>query len=356
MKKSSISKPKETSAVIAAPLINDIRRLINETRSAVAVAVNAGLTILYWKIGQRVNNEILKNKRAEYGVQIVSAVSRQLEQEYGEGFKEKNLHRMLQFSESFPKEQIVVTLSRQLSWSHFVAILPVHERLARDFYAEMCRVERWSVRTLRKKIDSMVFERTALSRKPEKVVEIELKNLREEDKLTPDLVFRDPYFLNFLGLKGAYQEKDIEAAILREMEAFILELGTGFTFVARQKRVIVGGEDFYLDLLFYHRDLQRLVAIELKLDAFKPAYKGQMELYLKWLDKYERKNDEHQPIGLILCAGKNHETIELLDLDKSGIKVASYLTKALPRKMLESKLREAIKRARMQFEMKELDK
>jgi hypothetical protein len=139
------------------------------------------------------------------------------------------------------------------------------------------------------------------------------------------------------------------------MEAFILELGTGFAFLERQKRITVDGNDFYLDLLFYHRQLQRLIAIELKLGEFKPEHKGQMELYLKWLDKYERKKDEHSPLGLILCAGKKHETIELLDLEKSGIKVASYLTKLLPKKMLEQKLHEAIKRARIQLEMKELE-
>jgi predicted nuclease of restriction endonuclease-like (RecB) superfamily len=315
-------KTKSVVVAHAIPLVNDIRRLIVETRLAVAVTVNAGLTMLYWKVGKRINSEILNNKRAEYGEEIVQTLSAQLVPEYGEGFGSRNLFRMIKFSTAFPNQQIVTTLSALLSWSHFVEIIQYEDSLKRDFYAEMCRIERWSVRTLRKKIGSMLFERTGLSRKPAKLAEIELKQLREEDKLTPDLVFRDPYFLDFLGLKGAYQEKDVETAILREMEAFILELGAGFTFIARQKRITVGGEDFYLDLLFYHRDLQRLVAIELKLDTFKPAYKGQMELYLKWLDKYERKKDEHQPIGLILCAGKNHETIELLDLEKSGIKVA----------------------------------
>jgi len=253
--------------------------------------------------------------------------------------------------EVFPDEKIVSALLRQLTWSHFVSVIYLDDSLKRDFYVEMCRIERWSTRTLQKKIDSLLFERTALSRKPAKLAEIEIKQLREEDKLTPDLVFRDPYFLDFLGLKGAYQEKDIEAAILREMEAFMLELGMGFAFLERQKRIIVDGNDFYLDLLFYHRQLQRLIAIELKLGEFKPEHKGQMELYLKWLDKYERKKDEHSPLGLILCAGKKHETIELLDLEKSGIKVAAYFTKALPKKILEQKLHEAIKHARARFDL-----
>jgi len=195
----------------------------------------------------------------------------------------------------------------------------------------------------------MLFERTALSKKPEKLARLELTKLRKEDKLTPDLVFRDPYLLDFLGLKGVYQEKDLEAAILRELEAFIMELGIGFTFVERQKRMVIDGEDFCLDLLFYHRSLRRLVAIELKLGSFKPDFKGQMELYLRWLDKYERKPEEEHPLGLILCAGKSDERIELLELSKSGIRVAQYLTALPPRDVLERKLHETIRLMRERF-------
>lgn len=204
------------ASAISTQLLGDIRQLIEETRASVAVAVNAGLTRLYWRIGERIRREILKGARAEYGTEIVATVSRQFEAEYGRGFAEKNVRRMVQFAEAFPNERIVVTLSRQLGWSHFVAILPLKDGLQRDFYAEMCRVERWSVRTLRRKIASMLYERTALSRKPAELAKLELRALREEDRMTPDLVFRDPYLLDFLGLKGAYQEKDLEAAILRE--------------------------------------------------------------------------------------------------------------------------------------------
>jgi predicted nuclease of restriction endonuclease-like (RecB) superfamily len=214
---------------------------------------------------------------------------------------------MIQFAEAFPDELIVVTLSRELGWSHFVAIIPLDNDLKRDSYSEMCRIERWSVRTLRQKISGMLFERTALSRKPVELAKQELMQLREEDKLTPDLVFRDPYFLHFLGLKDTYSEKDLETAILRELESFILELGAGFSFVARQKRITVGDEDYYLDLLFYHRKLRRLVAIDLKLGKFQAADKGQMELYLRWLEKYEQQPEEDSPIGLILCADKSEE-------------------------------------------------
>jgi predicted nuclease of restriction endonuclease-like (RecB) superfamily len=237
-----------------------------------------------------------------------------------------------------------------LSWSHFVEIIPLKDDLQRNFYAEMCRIERWSVRTLREKISGMLFERTAISKKPEDLVKQEIAALRDEDKLTPDLVFRDPYFLDFLGLKDSYSEKDLETAILREMEGFILELGAGFSFVARQKRITVDDEDYYLDLLFFHRKLKRLIAIELKLGKFRAAYKGQMELYLRWLEKYEREPGEKSPLGLILCAGKASEQIELLQLDESGIKVAEYMTELPKRELLEQKLHKAVKTARKRLE------
>lgn len=330
--------------------IAEIRQLIEAVRSRVGTYVNIELTMMYWQVGNRIRREILKDKRAEYGAQIVSTLSAQLAADYGEGFGRRNLFRMIKFAESFPDEQIVSTLSTQLTWSHFLEIIPVEDSLKRDFYAEMCRLERWSVRTLRKKIGSMMFERTAIAKKPNKVIKMELESLRNHDKLTPDLVFRDPYFLDFLGLKGAFQEKDLESAILREIESFIMELGVGFTFMERQKRVIVDGEDFYLDLLFYHRSLQRLVAIELKLEKFKPDFKGQMELYLKWLDKYERKAGERHPIGLILCAGKSDEQIKLLELGKSGIRVAEYITKLMPKEVLRKKFHESIRHARALLE------
>lgn len=330
----------------AGKLLIDIRALVDSARGQVAQAVNAGLVRLYWSVGRRIRQDILKETRAAYGEHILPTLSAKLVPAYGEGFSARNLARMIQFAERFPKKDIVATLSQQLGWSHFVELISMADPLKRDFYAEMCRLERWSVRVLREKIGGMLYERTALSKKPAKLAAIELKKLRDEDRLTPDLVFRDPYFLDFLGLKGAYQEKDLEAAILREMESFILELGVGFTFVARQKRMQVGGNDYYLDLLFYHRKLRRLVAIELKLDKFKPEFKGQMELYLRWLEKHEQEPDEAPPIGLILCAVKNHEEVELLQLDKSGIRVAEYMTELPPRKVLEKKLHDAIRLAR----------
>jgi predicted nuclease of restriction endonuclease-like (RecB) superfamily len=270
--------------------------------------------------------------------------------EFGEGFGTRNLFRMVRFAEVFPDEPIVVTLSRQLSWSHFVEIIPFDDPLKRDFYAEMCRLERWSVRTLRDKIGGMLFERTALSRKPAELARQELAALREEDRLTPDLVFRDPYFLDFLGLADTYSEKDLEQAILRELENVVLELGAGFAFVARQKRMVIGRKDYYLDLLFYHRILRRLVAVELKLEPFEAGHKGQMELYLRWLEKHEQQPGEETPLGLILCADKDDEHVELLQLDRSGIRVASYLTDLPPRQLLQQKLHDAVRQARARLE------
>ena len=343
---------KSDNKSISGDLISDIRSIIKTARHNVAVTVNAGLTLLYWQIGNRIRQDILKEKRADYGEKIISTLSIQLVKEFGNGFSRPNLFRMVRFAEVFPDGKIVSTLSRQLSWSHFVEIIPFKDDLQRDFYAEMCRIERWSVRTLRKKIDGMLYERTAISKKPEKLIEKDLAALREEDRLTPDLVFRDPYFLDFLGLKDTYSEKDLETAILREMESFILELGAGFSFVARQKRITVDNEDYYLDLLFFHRKIKRLIAIELKLGKFKAAHKAQMELYLRWLEKYEKEPGEQTPLGLILCAGKTSEQIELLQLDKSGIKVAEYMTELPNRELLEQKLHKAVKLARKRLEAK----
>jgi len=323
-------------------LYTEIRSLIETARGQVAQAVNSGLVLMYWQIGMLIRKNVLGEERAEYGKQIISTLSRQLIQEFGSGFSEKSLRRMIQFAEVFPDQKIVASLMRQLSWTHFLEIIPLNNPLQRDFYAEMCRIERWSVRTLREKISGMLYERTAISKKPAKLIKQELKSLHKEDTLTPDLVFRDPYFLNFLGLKDTYSEQDLESAILREIEAFILEFGTGFSFMDRQKRITIDGEDYYIDLLFFHRTLHRLVAIELKLDKFKAADKGQMELYLRWLEKYEQKTGEETPIGLILCAGKSSEHIELLQLQKSGIRVAEYMTELPPRKILEKKLHQAI--------------
>jgi predicted nuclease of restriction endonuclease-like (RecB) superfamily len=341
--------PEETNNDVLS-LYSDITSIIETARAKVAVAVNRELVLLYWQIGKRTKDEILGGRRADYGKKILVTLSRQLAARYGQGYSEKNLRRMIQFAEAFPDQEIVVTLSRQLTWSHFIALIPLTRPLQMEFYTEMCRLEGWDVRTLRMKIDSMLFERSAISKKPERLIKKELAELKKNNKLTPDLVFRNPYFLNFLGLDANYSESDLENAILREMEKFLLELGCGFTFVARQKRMIIDGEDHYLDLLFYHRKMKRFVAIELKIGKFKAEYKGQMELYLRWLEKNDIEEDEEAPLGLILCAEGSRETIEYLQLGRSGIHVAEYLTELPPKELLENKLRQAIINARTQLE------
>ncbi len=327
-------------------LLTDIRQLIESARRQTARAVNSALVGMYWHIGGRIREDVLANDRGEYGKQIVATLSRQLTAEYGRGFTRSSLSRMMRLAEVFPDKRIVAALSQQLAWSHFVEIIPIDDSLKREFYAEMCRVERWSVRTLRHKIGHLLYERTAIAKKPADLIEQDLADLRDEDRMTPDLVFRDPYFLDFLGLTGQYRERDIEQAILRELETFILELGTDFAFVARQKRISVDSEDYYLDLLFYHRRLRRLVAIDLKLGKFQAADKGQMELYLRWLEKHDVQTGEEPPIGLILCADKSTEHVELLRLEQSGIRVAQYLTELPSKEFLEQKLHQSILLAR----------
>ena len=346
------SKPATAGVETAVPptLLTDLRALISTTRQRVAQGINSALVLLYWQIGQRIRTDILEEKRAGYGEQIFYALSRKLTLEFGRGFSQANLFHMVRFAEVFPDAEIVQPLSAKLSWTHLRRIIYLDDPLKREFYTEMCRVEGWNTRTLHQKIQSMLYERTALSKKPDQLIAAELQQLREEDKLTPDLVFRDPYLLDFLGLQDTFAEKDLEAAILREIEAFILELGVGFCFVARQKRMQIDGRDYFLDLLFYHRKLSRLVAIELKVGDFEAADKGQMELYLGWLKRYETEPDEATPLGMILCAGKNAEHVELLDLGKSGIHLASYLTKLLPKEQLERKLHEAVRLARQRLQ------
>lgn len=328
-----------------ASLLTDLRSLVQAARQRIATAAFSTQTLLCWHLGRRLDREHLVGGRAAYGKQILVTASRELTADYGRGFSYAELARMIQFSQAFPNEEIVVTLSRQLSWSHFHALLPIKNPLARDFYAEMCRLERWDVRTLRQKIGGMLFQRTALSKRPEAVIAAGIDDLRD-GRINPDTVFRDPYLLDLLGLDGAYSERDLESAILREIEGVLLELGAGFTFVARQKRMTVGKDDFHLDLLFFHRHLRRLIAVELKLESFQPAHVGQMELYLRWLDKNERAPGEEAPIGLILCADADAEQVELLQLDAKSIRVSEYLTALPPLALLRERLHRAIENAR----------
>ncbi|WP_323001898.1 PDDEXK nuclease domain-containing protein [Denitromonas sp.] len=333
-----------TSPTDHAALLADIRQLIDSARQRVALAVNAELTLLYWQVGRRVRAEV--GERAAYGQEVVKALAIRLATEYGRGWSEKQLRHCLRVAEIFPDEANLSALRRELSWTHIKALIYVDDVLKRNFYIEMCRLERWSSRQMQARMNSMLYERSAISKKPEETIRHELALLRQTQTPSPDLLLKDPYVLDFLGLNDRYLEKDLEDAILRDMEQFLLELGAGFSFVARQKRLTIDNDDFYLDLLFYNRKLRRLVAIDLKLGDFKAEDKGQMELYLRWLARHEQEPQEAPPIGIILCAGKKHEQIELLELDKAGIHVAEYLTVLPPREALQARLHQAIANAR----------
>ncbi len=327
-------------------LFTDISQLIEQSKTNIAISVNAELTMLYWQVGKRINENILKSDKPEYGKQIVSSISERLTTEYGKGWGQRHLYSCIKVYTVFPDFEILHALRTKLTWTHLRLIINVEDELKREFYIEMCKLEKWSSRQLQERIQSMLYERTAISKKPDATIKQELELLKNEQKLSSDLIFRDPYFLDFLGLKDTYSEKDLETSIVAELQRFIIELGNDFAFLARQKRITIDNRDYYIDLLFFHRRLKCLVAIDLKIGEFEAAYKGQMELYLRYLEKYETVEDENTPIGLILCTGKNEEHIELLQLDKSNIKVADYLTLLPSKELLQQKLHKAVEIAR----------
>lgn len=316
-------------------LVQEIRSLVDQGKKQVTQAVNASIAFTYWHIGNLINKDILNHQRAEYGKQVIEGIAQELVKDYGKSFEVKNLRRMMQFADVFPDIEIVAPLVRQLSWSHFLIIIPIKDEQKRQYYLEKSAQEGWSKRMLRAQIEKKAYERNEIANLKYELTETGLKDN-----------FKDPYVLEFLGLKDGYLENDLESAIIKELEHFILELGKGFAFLERQKRMIIDGEDFYLDLLFYHRKLRRLVAIELKLGKFKAAYKGQMELYLRWLDQNEKQDHENTPIGLILCAEAGAEQVELLNMPKDGIMVAEYWTDLPPKKLIEEKLHQAILEAK----------
>jgi predicted nuclease of restriction endonuclease-like (RecB) superfamily len=353
-----MSNTKQSPALTESPsykkLFEDIVQLIKQGRQRVATEVNSTTVLLYWSIGKRINDEVLQDKRAEYGEQVIHLMSHQLTLDFGKGYSRSGLFRMVRFAKFFPEAQIVATLSRQLSWSHVILLCQMEDELPRNFYMQMACIENWDVRTLRKKKGTMLFERTVISKQPEEVIRNELEKLAETQQLTPEMVFRDPCFLDFMGLPQKYSEFDLEDAILDHILEFIQEIGTDFCLVARQKRMSTKNTDRYLDLLFFHRGMRRLVAVELKLDRFEPEHKGQMEWYLRWLDKNERKPGEEKPLGIILCASKDQEDVEYLELDQAGIHVAQYFTELPSKTMMEEKLHAAITMAKQNHEIKRL--
>jgi predicted nuclease of restriction endonuclease-like (RecB) superfamily len=337
-------------------LYTDVCNIIDGTRARVATYMNTEVCMTNWNVGKRIKEDVLYNQRAEYGKQIVKKLANRLTERYGNGWGEKKLRHCLRAAETFSENEIVYAARRQFTWTHIKTLTYVKDELARSFYMEMCRIEHWDTRTLEEKIDSQLYERTAISRKPEETIRQELAQIKENNKLLPDLIFRSSYFLDMLGLPDTFTERDLESAIISQIQQFIKELGTDFAFLDRQKRITVDAVDYYIDLLFYHRGLRRLVAIDLKLGKFKPEHEGQMLLYLRYLNKNERKEGEESPIGLILCSEGNTEHIEYLMLDEdSPIKVAQYYTQLPDKKLLSEKLRRAIAIAREHYAEQQLD-
>ena len=332
-------------------LYGDVCQIIDGARGRIATYVNTEACFTNWYVGKRIKDDVLYNKRAGYGKQVVINLSIKLTERYGSGWSEKTLRHCLRAAETFSEDDILSATQRQLTWTHLKSLMYIKDPLERHFYALMCSSEHWDTRTLNEKIDKQLYQQTALSRKPEEVIKRELKESREKNQLLPDMVFRSSYFLDILGLPDVFSEKELENAILNQIEEFLSELGSDFTFVKRQKRITVDAVDYYIDLLFFHRELRRLVAIDLKLGKFKPEYEGQMRLYLRYLNQNERKSWEESPIGLILCSEGNTEHIEYLMLDdESPIKVAQYFTKLPDKKLLSEKLRKAIAIAREHYQ------
>lgn len=328
-------------------LYQEIRLCIEQAKSQVVAQVNQALVLTYWQIGRMIQTEV----SAQYGDAMLQQLATRLTLEYGNGFSYSSLTRMAKLFTYLPEREIVVTLSQQLSWSHFVEFIKLDDDLKRAFYIELCTEARWSVRVLRERVSGMLYERTAIAKQPDEMIRHELAQIQP----SPSLFLKDPYLLDFLDLKDNFTEKDLESAILAELERFILELGSDFAFLSRQKRIQIGGNDYYIDLLFYHRKLRRLVLIELKLGEFKAEYKGQVELYLKWLAKYEQQADELPPIAIILCSDKDNEVVELMDLAPDNIHVAEYWLKLPPKAVLQAKLHKAMIEAKARLACREND-
>jgi len=327
-------------------LYQDVSHLIETTQQQVLHKVSHAGVMLYWHIGTRINKEVLVFDRAAYGKQVINSLAKKLQIKYGKGYSPSTIYRCVQFSKSFDNEVIVYALGAHLKWTHFINLFNIDDKIKREFYAEMCRIERWSTRTLEDRVSSMLYERTAIAKKPEQIIEAEINRLRETNVVQPDFIIQDPYIFEYLGQDVLQSEKGFEQAIIDDIENFLLNMGSGFTFQERQKIIEVDGTFYKIDLLMYNRRLNRLVAIELKKGRFKAEHKGQIELYLRWLEKYEMQKNENPPLGIVLCTEKSDAHVELLQLEKSGIRVSQVITDLPPKEIFEERLNKAIQRAR----------
>jgi predicted nuclease of restriction endonuclease-like (RecB) superfamily len=293
-------------------LIGQVSTLIESANTFVNKAINQSMVLLYWQIGKTIQDELLKYDKPEYGKQVMQNLAIKLSEQYGIGYSYRTLYRMTHFYDCVEDQNILTTVLSKLSWSHILEILKIKEPLKQEFYISMCSSENWSVRELSGRIDSMLFERTAISKLPEKTIVNDLKQLREKKEMSVNLFVKDPYVLDFLGLKDTFSENDLELSILVELQQFILEFGNDFAFLARQKRITIDQEDYFID-------------------------------------KYEKQEGENAPIGLLLCSEKSDKMVELLELDKSGIHVATYLTELPPVAVFESKIQQSIALAKQKW-------
>lgn len=339
----------DTLSHAEAALVAEMRGLIDSARQRVVDHVATELTQAYWLIGRRILAEMMRSGEPKDGAALLATLSVQLARDYGRSFDARNLLRLVQFAEYFPNESVVAALRQYLGWGHFKQLVAIDNPFRRDFYAEMCRIERWSARELERQIEARLFERTAQAAQPERFIQQEIDAAAEQDRtgqVSAMGALRDPHMLDFLGMEDPHLDNGLEAAILREMEQFLLRLGAGFTLVARQKRVQVDQTDHYIDLVLYNRKLRRLVAIDLRLGGLHARYKSRMELYLRWLAKYEQEPGEASPLGITWCTGKTREHIEVLELDRHGVHRAEYLKVLPPRAELEAHLHQSVQLAR----------
>jgi len=378
-------------------MLPEIRGLIEEARHRAVTAANLSMVMLYWQIGKVLTRDIQQGaKRGGYGERLLEGLAAQLTREYGRGFSISNLWDMRRFFAAFKipqppavdsgpvgipqpvavesrkefethgrsiicqplagkfgnalilypaagesDERLLIDFAQHshLGWTHYRILLGIGDARQRRFYFEQACIQRWSKRELQRQIAGALFERVALSKDTRALVKL------EKSKGTPELAdyreaFKDPYLLDFLGLTGAYSEKDLEAAIISNLQQFLTELGSDFCFIRRQYPMRIDDDDYFGDLLFYHRRLHCLVAVDLKIGAFTAADKGQMDLYLAWLKRHEWREAENEPVGLILCTSKKRQHVELLlAAGPHKMQVSEYLT-VLPNKMiLENRLR-----------------
>ena len=320
-------------------LIDSVGGLLDKARKDAYSRINELIVRAYWEIGKRiVEFEQGGKERANYGSGLLDRLSEDLTSRYGKGFSRDNLEKMRNFYLAFRNSE---TLSRKLSWSHYCLILRLDSKLARDFYIKESEKEGWSVRELSRQINSMLFERIALSKDKQGVLNLARKGQVIE---RADDLIKDPYVLEFLGLDSVLSETKLEEKIIDNLGKFLLELGKGFMFVARQQRITIEDEHFYIDLVFYNRLLRCFVIIELKIGKLTHQDLGQLQMYVNYYDRAIKKSDENPTVGILLCADKKDAIVEYTLPKKNQQIFASKYKVYLPNKKdLEDKLKKLLK-------------